>query len=205
MDVYVNKITAPDDGELAIVEANNIEESIDKTNKVIFETNAQCCDIMNNLIKEDMKEIKIDIPNGYEFFGIDDDNKIVLTEKQPQYPNDYEECCEVLGILDNRGFGFINLNEYENILMSRFIQLKRCRDAYWKIYGEQMGLGKPWKPDWNNGHFEKYYIYLKQNEIEKSSCFFESHFLAFPTEAMLDAFYENFKELIEQCKELLFL
>ena len=22
-----------------------------------------------------------------------------------------------------------------------------CRDVYWKIYGEQMGLGKPWEPD----------------------------------------------------------
>ena len=27
--------------------------------------------------------------------------------------------------------------------------------------------------------------------------------LAFPTEEMRDAFYENFKELIEECKELL--
>lgn len=56
MDVYVNKVTAPDDGELTVVEANNIEESIDKTNKIIFETNAQCCDIMNNLIKEETIE-----------------------------------------------------------------------------------------------------------------------------------------------------
>jgi hypothetical protein len=27
--------------------------------------------------------------------------------------------------------------------------------------------------------------------------------LAFPTEEMRDTFYENFKDLIEQCKELL--
>ena len=27
--------------------------------------------------------------------------------------------------------------------------------------------------------------------------------LSFPTEEMRDAFYENFKDLIEQCKELL--
>jgi hypothetical protein len=33
-----------------------IEESINKTNKVIFETNAQSCDIMNDIIKKDMKE-----------------------------------------------------------------------------------------------------------------------------------------------------
>jgi hypothetical protein len=32
---------------------------------------------MNNIIKKDMKEIKIDIPKGYEFFGIDE-NQVVL-------------------------------------------------------------------------------------------------------------------------------
>ena len=37
--------------------------------------------------------MKLDIPEGYEFFGIDDDNKIVLTKKQPQYPKTFEECA----------------------------------------------------------------------------------------------------------------
>lgn len=141
------------------------------------------------------------ILGDYEF--VLKDGKTYFIKKKPRYPKDYEECCEVLGILDNRGFGFINLSECENILMSRFIQLKRCRDAYWKIAGEQMGLDKPWEPDWSNGHVEKYYIYLKQNEIKKSSCFFDCHFLAFPTAEMRDTFFENFKWLIKQCKELL--
>lgn len=49
--------------------------------------------------KEETMErtIKIDIPKGYEFFGIDDDNKVVLTKKQFQYPKTYEECAKELG------------------------------------------------------------------------------------------------------------
>lgn len=56
MDVYVNKVTTSYDTDLTVITANNIKESIGKTNKIIFETNAQCCDIMNNLIKEEIIE-----------------------------------------------------------------------------------------------------------------------------------------------------
>ena len=120
-----------------------------------------------------------------------------------QYPKDYEECCEVLGISDNRGFGFINLSECENTLMSHFIQLKRCRDAYWKIAGEQMELGKPWEPDWKN-EIEIYYTISHDGVNIKCYNYTDVYSkLAFPTAEMRDAFYENFKELIEQCKELL--
>ena len=60
------------------------------------------------------------IPDGYEFDCIKEgfQTEIILKPKKPQYPKDYEECCEVLGISDNRGFGFINLSECENTLMS---------------------------------------------------------------------------------------
>ena len=147
------------------------------------------------------ERIELELGDTHEV--VVENGKTYVVKKKPTYSKDYDECCEVLGISDNRGFGFINLSECENTLMSHFIQLKRCRNAYWKIAGEQMGLDKPWEPDWNNGHVEKYYIYLKQNEINKSSCFFDCHFLAFPTKEMRDAFCENFKDLIEQCKELL--
>lgn len=77
------------------------EETMDKTNKVVFDTNAQCCDIMNHLIKEESMEeiIKIDIPKGYEFAGVDNDNQQVVFEKIGyQYPKTYEECCDALNI-----------------------------------------------------------------------------------------------------------
>ena len=73
-----------------------------------------------------------------------------------------------------------------------------CRDAYWKIAGEEMGLGKTWEPRDAN---DRNIIRRVGDEMRKGyniSCVLE-----FPTVEMRDAFYENFKDLIEQCKELL--
>ena len=75
------------------------EETMDKANKVVFDTNAHCCDIMNHLIKEESMEeiIKISIPKGYEFAGVDDVNQQVVFEKIGyQYPKTYEECWYML-------------------------------------------------------------------------------------------------------------
>ena len=83
-----------------------------------------------------------------------------------------------------------------------FIKLKRCRDAYWKIAGEKMGLGKPWGPDLENEELYCIQNYNKQIVIGRTNTAFNK-FLIFPTEEMRDAFYENFKDLIENCKELL--
>ena len=89
----------------------------------------------------------------------------------------------------------------EEITIKPFIQLKRCRDAYWKIAGEEMGLGKPWSPSKND---DVYCIFRLKGEIVKDNFVFgDSLLLEFPTEEMRDAFYENFKDLIELCKELL--
>jgi len=66
-----------------------------------------------------------------------------------------------------------------------------------------MGLGKPWKPDWKSGEQKKYCIYYGADIIQKGSWRNYNSILAFPTEEIRDEFFENFKDLIEQCKELL--
>ena len=125
--------------------------------------------------------------------------KIVLDKKKKEYPKTYEECCEVLSLGED---GRLYTKGYKASLIQNFQKLLICRDAYWKIAGEEMGLGKPWKPDWNNGEL-KWCMSYSGNYIEFDQYKSKHHTLAFPTEEMRDAFYENFKELIEQCKELL--
>ena len=176
------------------------EETMDKANKAVFDANAQCCDMMNDLIKEETMEeqIKIDIPKGYEFDGVDDNKQQVVFEKIGyQYPKTYEECAKLL----NTYCG--SIGGYNWKLLSYFQQLLICRNAYWKIAGEQMGLWKPWKPNWADN--TKLYCVITQDlgDIVTGCIDGKNHILAFPTEEMRDAFYENFKDLIEQCKELL--
>ena len=149
-------------------------------------------------MQEKLEQITLDIPDGYEFFGINDNNKVVLTKKQPQYPKTFEECCDIVKAkVFQTGF------EYKSNLISNFQKLLICLDAYWKIAGEQMGFDKPWKPDWKDGERMKYCLHNDRYEISKCGLYLWNTILAFPTEEMRDAFYENFKDLIENCKDLL--
>lgn len=151
-------------------------------------------------------EIAIEFdPSKFEM--IERNGKYFVVKKEPQYPKTYKECCEVLRIPKNEHYIDIDaplVSSDYNRLVSAFTKLLICRDAYWRIAGEQMGLDKPWKPDDSKNHV--YYIFycVSNDEIRLAAgnLYFNEVF-AFPTKEMRDAFYENFKDLITECKELL--
>lgn len=121
-----------------------------------------------------------------------------LTPK-PQYPKTYKECCKMLGYSGN--YNMILTTDVDNKLFNALYRLKVCRDAWWKMADD-------WKPDYNDCTEDKYFstkffIYTYRNEIHFGSCELTHHLLAFPTAEMRDAFYDNFKELINEVKELL--
>ena len=119
-------------------------------------------------------------------------------DKTPKYPQTYEECCKVLGVSEFE-YNHTGTNVwYRHKLMATLDNLMLCRDAYWKIAGEEMGLDKSWEPDWNDKKQDKHGFY---HEIKHT--IINSKVFVFPTAKMRDAFYENFKELIKSCKELL--
>ena len=118
--------------------------------------------------------------------------------QQSKYPKTYEECCEILEDVAD-----CSLSCFACGLLNNLQKLLLCRDAYWKIAGEEMGLSEPWEPDWKS--LDPQYIILYQyGGIDKAETHGEGNYiLTFPTEEMRDIFYENFKEEIEKCKELL--
>ena len=158
-------------------------------------------------------ELEYKIPDGYEITEVSKD-KVFIKPIKSKYPKTYAECCDALSIAPYYNLRFYTYehgyNEYAttnelcslqdklNILGKLLI----CQNAYWKIAGKEMGLDKTWRPDWN-GHEFKYGLKFMGHRIEKTSEMTISHVICFPTEEMRDAFYENFKDLIEQCKELL--
>lgn len=141
------------------------------------------------------------LPDGYIF---KDENgneiltsKIILEKKKKEYPKTYEECVGKLSInWDGKVEG------YKCDLLAAFQKLLICRDVYWTIAGEEIwNTSKPWNP---NCHGEdKYTIEYYDGVIIRASSLLDNRILAFPTAEMRDAFKENFKELIEICKELL--
>lgn len=144
----------------------------------------------------DLDEVEIVLGDRFELKT--KDGKYYAVRKKSKYPTTYKECCDVLLIPPyynlryhtyERGY-----NEYatSNELLALQDKLNTlgkliiCRNAYWKIAGEEMRLGKPWKPNEDS--------ITAQYGIRP---------LLFPSKEIYNMFYDNFKDLIEQCKELL--
>ena len=126
--------------------------------------------------------------------------------QQSKYPKTYEECYKIMGVKLSDCY----IQGYKSPLLEDLQELLICRDAYWKIAGEEMGLGKPWKPDWKNSEEKRYCIVniegdinLPEKTLTKWILKVTNKILVFPTEEMRDAFKENFDPDIEICKELL--
>lgn len=152
-------------------------------------------------------EMEWNLPKGYQFKdengNVINATKIVLEKKKKEYPKTYGECCKVLGLSEFEYNHTCTNVWYRHKLMATLDNLMLCRNAYWKIAGEEMGLGKPWEPDWTDLNQLKYCIWVDFGEFTTPINVRGQHMLAFPTAKMRDAFYENFKELINECKELL--
>lgn len=113
-----------------------------------------------------------------------------LEKVKPQYPKTYIECATMINHYNTTyidGYKYTALEALQTLLV--------CRDAYWKIAGN-------WKYDVNKTE-EYFYIVNKCGRIVKEHYMLLNHILAFPTEELRDAFFENFKYLIEVCKELI--
>ena len=178
------EIYSPDvlDPVVKEVTVNNIEDFLGdkKISSINFQNQEHYSDEVE-LCLSDQHEIK------------EKNGKWFVVKKKPELPKTYEECCKVLGIADV-GNGYCG---YKWKLLGALQELLICRDAYWKLAGD-------WKPNWEESNELKYCM---ENRYDKGIHYdvlaHTQKILAFPTEEMRDKFYENFKDLIEKCKELL--
>lgn len=131
---------------------------------------------------------------GYDFYddkgNIIDTKEITMKKKKPKYPKTFVECAKILDCFCSEYIG-----GYKCELLENLQELLICRDAYWKIAGD-------WKPNFNDNE-GKYVIAYCYGKVYTTMTTNYNRILVFPTEEMRDAFYENFNELIEECKELL--
>lgn len=140
-----------------------------------------------------MEEIKkLTIPDGYEFDRVEG-NEVILKKKEVVLPRTFEECNKGIGM---SYFPLINWyvpNENEDAIRA-LGKLLICRNAWWKVLG--------WNPDWSDDS-DKYCIYNVGGEVDVFALNLSSRILAFPNMETANEFYEVFKDLIEEAKELL--
>lgn len=193
-----------------------VEEKDNDCEKCSLTRNSTRCLFMNNCPHNKQKNI-IEILKDYV---LKDENgntinttKIILEKKKREYPKTYEECCEIMGvnytyeltIFENCDYK-TGITYYEDDLLGKIETLYRlivCRDAYWKIAGEEMGLDKPWKPDWLNEEGWIHCIYTDCGKICCTGFRGGNKIFAFPTPEMRDTFKKNFDLEIEICKKFL--
>ena len=135
--------------------------------------------------------LEVCVAEGYEM--IEKNGQFYIVKQKTKYPRNYVECCEILYPNENFQTVAQPIKGHNGKKLFVLQKLLICRDAYWKI------------ADWKFNYDDSCYcLCTERDDIQECEgvCDYNA-ILAFPTEEMRDIFYENFKTLIEQCKEFL--
>lgn len=174
---------------------------------VVKETTKDISDkVVDTLMGGLMVGKSFNLPQGYIFKdengNVINATKIVLEKKKKEYPKTYEECAEIITEFTGSDCNLKGCIGYMDVELTALQKLLICRDAYWKIAGEEMGLGKPWEPTDSDYITGRYCIFVHRGNIicdtPAQDCI-----LTFPTIEMRDTFKKNFDPDIELCKEFL--
>ena len=132
------------------------------------------------------------------------ENKIVLVRKKSLYPDNFDDCFElVYGKTNYPGvsvtIGDLIDEQLEN-KMHELTKLIICRNAYWKLYNEQLGVDGMWEPADN---VMVYNISRHDGKLVRGYLYGLKYTFEFPTEEMRDEFKKNFEKQFEICKEFI--
>lgn len=154
--------------------------------------------------------IEIEVPDGYKVEYNKDTQKVEIV--RVELPKSWEEYCKQNPIVDWEYF----INERSEIdeirkreknpetdkstiqtkdMAEAFIalmQLVQLRDCY----------RQGWTPNWSQP-YKRYCIYCEYNRVFPFDNTFNSRVLSFQSKEIRDEFLKNFKDLIEQAKELI--
>ena len=156
----------------------------------------------------DMETKEIIIPQGWEIDEVRG-NKIILMESKKELPKTWEECIAKIrdlecidrnSCIDTATFTDDVASKHINDIpiglgkpMLALCQLLVCREVY----------RQGWKPNWKDGKEIKWSIECIEYRISSMICTYCSKVLSFQSEEIRDKFLENFKDLIEEAKELI--
>ncbi len=119
---------------------------------------------------------------------------LIKTSELSEYPKTYDDCCPIVGVTQD---GFCN--GHRDLLLEELQKLLICRDAYWELLKWTFDIKYCYDND-----IEVAYICRGIEGIElQEGLLGSSAILTFPTYEACRTFYNNFKGLIEKCKELL--
>ena len=159
-------------------------------------------------MKQELK-IEIEVPDGYKAVYDKDTQKVELIDAT--LPKTWEEFCK------NNPVDFKESFIYEGKVDNVFIEGKRDpknKDLFPNRETAEAFLAlmqliqlrdcyrQGWTPDWKQP-YKKHCIYRNGDSISPCDAIFVSQVLSFQIEEIRDEFLKNFRDLIEQAKELI--
>ena len=160
-------------------------------------------------------KIQINVPDGKKLVGTKVENSVIIPifeDKEVELSKTWKEWCA-----KNKRNGFVHINafsEIDEILLNAstcpiadknlirgesrakaflaLMQLMNLMDEY----------RQGWEPNWKDDS-DKYVIKFQKAAIKCDVFIYYSHILSFQSADIRDKFLENFRELIEQAKELI--
>lgn len=160
--------------------------------------------------------IEVEVPDGYKAVYDKDTQRVIIRKVEKpkvELPKSWEEFCEnnpirwgetiiynnskeimALGVGDNRDSSIKNIlpNKETAEAFLALMQLIQLRDCY----------RQGWTPDWKDEK-NKFSIEIIDGEITTYWDNRRSRILSFQSMEVRDEFWNNFKDLIEQAKELI--
>ena len=153
-----------------------------------------------------MKNLKINVPEGYEIDKDESTFENIVFKKKNELPKSWEDLrriegwwsgsnCEILP--SNSGTFFFNKNVFKKkeqaVASLALAQLSQLRDVY----------RQGWTPDWENDKAIKYCIIFYDDGLYVDTFTHQHNFISFQDMETVTLFLKNFKELIEQAKPLM--
>lgn len=154
------------------------------------------------------KELKIQVPEGYEIDKEKSTFEKIVFKKVDDLPKSWEELEFIDGFFVSSlsdiakiGNNTTNDESNKNVFPTKeeaeaclaLAQLCQLRDRY----------NDGWKPNWRTGSEIKYCIIVDENKIVESQYITLNQILSFKTKELREKFLENFRDLIEIAKPLL--
>lgn len=150
------------------------------------------------------KELKIEIPKGYEIDKEKSTFEKIVFKESKGLPKTWEELKTVDGwyIANNSGGIHKYAGTHINKNLIPTLELAKAMLALCQLLQLRDRYNDGWEPDWKNNE-QKHCIVNASNNISIDYFYGRNAILSFKTEELRDEFYNNFRDLIETAKLLL--
>ncbi|MGL5981512.1 MAG: hypothetical protein ACRCZY_11700 [Phocaeicola sp.] len=159
--------------------------------------------------QETKMETELKIPDGYEFDCIEN-GVIKLKAIKKELPKTWEECIEVgktyYYIDADAAISSVMITSPIRSIVNRNLlpsaEIARAMRAFTTLIMARDRYRDGWIPDWCYGD-KKYCIKVTADEVELDTSLYDNYTLSFQCSKIRHEFLENFKDLMEEAKELL--